>query len=260
MAPAPEVAEVRRCPECREAAAVCIRTWGHTVNSISVGAGKREFCCQACGAYFLVRPKSSAIGMFVVAALLVPMGLMGLIGGTVAAIAEGSASGLAVIPIGLLLSAPGTVFLVLGLRFLGLRTPVVPGTPVPLIRYRNFPKDEGPRRCRFCGGVATCTGVTVHRTNGIPSGTDWAFQCSACMKTFEIESVWGMTVSALVSVVAFLGGLALLSYGVPDASRPTWNWWAAGFGVVFTLVGPLLWWQIVERVRNRVSCAQVSAQ
>lgn len=174
--------EVRRCAQCGQPAAICVTEWQHTTLGMPIGIATRDFSCQACGAAFSLDPKRDL-----------------WIWGTLAALFSCTC-------IGALHPAAVTLWK----AWPYLKNPVVPGAEAPVIRYRA---GEPARRCAKCGGVAVCVRVTRRSTNGIPTGTDYEYECRGCRRQFTTVSAGSHVVNAIAAPLLFALGFGCLPVG-----------------------------------------------
>lgn len=212
-APAAPV-EVRQCPSCQQAALVVVMEWQHTTSGFDTGEVTREYRCQHCGKWQVRRPKSSAIAYWVVGGIFT------------------------------------VTTCVFGLPFLYFawregqfdkRFPLVPGASQPMMR---FPGGPPKRKCGKCGGVARAVNITRHTHRGVPTGTDFDYQCGQCNLKFTTENVLGHVVSLFG--LAMLLGASVAFFAV--AKSAGWKW---GGSIVCGLLAGFVGWQNIERVQNR---------
>lgn len=175
--------EVRRCSKCGAAAAVCVRDWRHTSWGISTGSSTRDFCCQACGHRFTLVPKMKIWAWGIVLAILC----------------------IACIPP--MIFGPFVAYDVWQYH----ANPPVPGAPLPAMRFRA---DEPTRRCAACGGFARCDHVTRTKSNGLPTGTQYDYQCDNCGKTFQLGSIGGHVFHVFGAIFCFALGFGCLPAGL----------------------------------------------
>jgi hypothetical protein len=205
--------EVRACPKCQAPAVTNVFTWTHTTWGTGTGQFTHEYRCQACGASFVVRPKSHVIGLFLAGAILS-------------------------------FSCIGLPMLYVAWRrwTVESRIPVVPGAPPPLLRFRGGPP---LRSCGECAGTATAMKITRHTHNGIPTGTEYGYACAGCAREFTVESFLGQFIS-IVSGLLLAGGAALF---VIEGTTPAWRW---GGSAVCSLLALFLLVQAGRRLMNRL--------
>jgi len=122
---------------------------------------------------------------------------------------------------------------------------------------------EPSRRCRRCGKSAECVEATRMAIEGIfPSGSIYAYACSACGNQFKIDSVYRTIVSVLYTTPLFglaglVGWVAFVKYHM-DPFNPTGmkqtDWMVLGVGAAMFLVGvvvlALTLWRVAQRFRN----------
>lgn len=208
--------EVRQCPKCNQPAVVLAFEWKHTVWGGATGSVTRDFRCQNCGAKFTLRPRGYNIGLWVAGVLLT------------------------------------LTTLVLGLPFLYVawrrgriakQMVVVPGAPLPPMRYRGGPP---VRTCAACGGYAVAFNITRRVHNGIPSGTEYEYRCMGCQAEFMVESVGGMLSSLFAAVV--IGAIAAAFWF--GAHAPGWRF---GGAAVAGLLAVFMAWTVFSRLRARAN-------
>ncbi|MDP2310029.1 MAG: hypothetical protein Q8P18_28685 [Pseudomonadota bacterium] len=201
--------EVRRCAACGAAASICVANFQETQLLGLVRTGriaKRSFVCQACGARF---DRPVGWGRVVLVCLSGGAGL----GFVVIGLAYGLHSdpgggpglrlgGLACAGIAAL-QFPATVAWSLLPSWRAARNPVVPGAPIPPLR---FPLTVPLRRCT-AGHPAPCVELTEHQSYGLYLGTSFTHQCPICEERFLVESRWS-------AVFGFVGGLVFAALGV----------------------------------------------
>jgi hypothetical protein len=205
--------EVRQCPACSQPAVVLVMEWQHTHGSFSTGEVTREYRCQHCGKWTVKRAKSTVVAYWIVGVIMLPACLLG---------------------------APW-LYLAWREGQFEKRLPLVPGAPVPRMR---FPGGPPKRTCGKCGGIARAINITRHTHRGMPTGTDFEYQCGQCQLTFTTENVLGHVFSSF-------GFLALLGVSMAffaNADSPGWKW---GGSIVSGLIAGFLGWQNIERVLNR---------
>ncbi len=206
--------EVRRCRRCEASAVVLVSDWKHSVFGAATGSSTRDYRCQACGARFTIHPRGKLIGLWIAGVLTLPI----FIGVVLLAIAWRRSR------------ADGA-------------NPVVPDAPVPQIRYRDGPP---LRTCASCGGTAAAAKITRRTHNGVPTGTEYVYECSQCKRGFTIESLWGHTLSLFGSGLLLGGGLFVLATVESPLSR-------FGWGAALSFFGLVLLAQLVKRLRNRIA-------
>jgi len=207
---------------------------------------QRDFICQSCGTVLVVRPRWRR-GMLA-ALLFLPMaalGAVGMVGGTLTLLNDGHVAGLV---FSMLIGLLGTALLVwASVPSWQLRnSPVVPGAPVPEIRYRSL---EPIPHCT-CGEATLCTKVVANRTNGIPSGVERTYVCNSCGRSWVIESLGGMTGAVFGGLLLgdFVAGLLLRSEP-QDWEEMAWEGFVALIGV--GLIG-LSMTRLLARLRHPV--------
>lgn len=178
---AKERGEIRRCRKCGQPTVLPEAVWQHSTWGVTTNSVTREYRCQNCGTFVTLRSKPRLIGA-AIAGLILSMSCVG-------------------IPI-------------LGWAWWAWKqedwNPMVyDAEPVE----RRFAVGPPERRCAACKGSARVTRITAHRTNGIPTGTEYVYTCGSCNKSFTIESPWGMIFSS------FAGGIFLLIGVVVIATR-----------------------------------------
>lgn len=188
--------------------------WQHTTFGASTGDTTRELRCQSCGAWFVIRARSRQIALWIVGGVLT---LTTCVGG---------------IPFFVVAWMRGQVEKSL---------PVLPGAPVPHMRFRGGPP---LRSCSKCSGVATAIRVTRSTHNGLPTGTEYEYQCAQCSATFIVESPWGHIFAAFSGLlIAAVAAAFLLT-----SKSAGWRW---GGGGVASAVALLLFGQVASRLLNR---------
>lgn len=211
--------EVRQCPKCSAPAVVLVTEWQHTTSGVATGAVTKEYRCQACGAWQVLRPTLSSISLWVAGILLLP------------------ACGL-------------------GLPFIWVawqngrfdeRVKRV-DAPAPVMKFPGGP----PKRQCTCGGVAAAVEITRHTHRGIPTGTEFVYACASCKKQFETENVLGHFTSSFLTVACLGVALAFLA----GATSPMWRW---GGGGVMALITALVGWAGVSKLVNRFKYKEVEA-
>lgn len=190
---------------------VLVNEWHHSMNGANTNEVTRDYRCQQCGAWQEQGPRSRLIAWWIVGVLLLP-------------------------------TCIGLPFLVLAYRLqtFDKRVPVMPGVPAPRVRFPGGP----PKRTCSCQGVAVARNITRHTHNGVPTGTDYEYECTSCKRTFTTENVLGTATS-------LFGALVLLGIGVAflvSASSPGWKW---GGGLGLGGLGLFLGVQTGGRVVNR---------
>ncbi len=220
---------VRRCAKCGEAAMLSARLWKETalLGLVETGHVRREdFVCQRCGAVFALRPTGKRL--LLAAMFGVPMGcmgIMGLIGGLIAGLAEGNFGGI-VLGLILLPLAAGVTRWILDPWVKLRRHPVVEGAPVPEVRFRLT---EAPRRCS-CGVPAPVTGI-VKDTLGL----ERTHTCPVCQSQFTVDNALGSVMTTAVSA----GVLALGAFLLTTAPGEGAVAWVISGGVALLGVGGL---------------------
>lgn len=213
--------EVRQCPSCQQVAVLLVNEWQHTGSFGATGEVTRDYRCQQCGAWFVRRSSTRAIGLWVAGVLLLP------------------ACGL-------------------GLPFIWVawqngrfeeRVRLVRDAPVPALRFPGGP----PKRVHAgCGGVAHATQITRHTNRGIPTGTEYTYQCATCQAEFTTESWLGHVTSTLLSLVCVGVTLAFLL----GADSPGWKY---GGTAVMAVVTALVSWNGLSSFVNRFRHREVAA-
>lgn len=212
--------EVRHCRVCGEDAAVCVREWKGTLFFgllPSSRVPKRDFVCQSCGDAFAVEPwiLRGFMGLMLGPEFVLLGGLLFFVG--LASSFSTPFVGLATAIVGVVMGVLAVFFTIWGLTpaWVARTRPVVPGASVPVVRYELT---EPVRRCS-CGAPVACVGVTEHRTNLVPTGTEYTYACQSCGREFVVESPWGVVFTVVASTVAVCVGLFLLSVGHVDWSN-----------------------------------------
>jgi DNA-directed RNA polymerase subunit RPC12/RpoP len=205
--------EVRQCAACQQPALVVVMEWQHTTGGISTGSVTREYRCQNCGTWAVRRPRPTVIAYWILGVLFAP------------------ACGL------------GLPWLYLAWRDsqFDKRLPLVAGAATPAMR---FPGGPPKRTCGKCGGIARAVNITRHTHRGVPTGTDYDYQCGQCGLKFTTENVLGHVTSSL-GFFALLGVSMAFFVGAQSAG---WKW---GGSIVSGLLAGFLGWQNIERVLNR---------
>ena len=205
--------EVRQCLKCQQPAVVLVMEWQHTTFGSSTNESTKDYRCQQCGAWAIKRARSRVIAFWVVGVLLLP-------------------------------TCIGLPFLFLAWRqsTFDKRVPIVTGVPEPRIR---FPGGAPRRTCGKCGGIAKTVRITRHTHNGLPTGTDYDYQCGQCGLEFSTENFLGHAFSAA-------GGLVLVGIAAAffvSAQSPGWKY---GGGIVTAVLAVFLLGQGVVRILNRI--------
>jgi hypothetical protein len=213
MTPVPASQEVRRCAKCHEAAVVLVFEWKQSYGGVDSGTSVRDYRCQACGARFSLHPRVTNITFMVI----------------------GLVMGLAIFPLGF------TIFGWVRLRR-DKANPVVPGAARPAMRFRDGPP---ARQCGKCGEELSLKGITRHTSRGLPTGTTYDYGCPRCPNAFTIESAWGQIFSAL-------SGVLVGAIGVGFFFGATGLGWKYGGSIVFVGAALFMFWQVFERVQNRL--------
>lgn len=206
--------EVRQCRSCQQPAVLLVMEWQHTTGSFATGEVTREYRCQQCGQWTVRRPKSTAIAYWIVGSIF-----------TVTTCVFG-------LP---------WLFLAWREGQFDKRLPLVAGAPVPQMR---FPGGPPKRTCAKCGGIARAVNITRHTHRGVPTGTEFEYQCGQCNLKFTTENVLG-------SITSGFGFFALLGVSMAffaGATHPGWKW---GGSIVSGLLAGFLGWQTLERILNR---------
>ena len=209
---APNTPQVRFCPKCHHAAVLLVHEWQHTSFGHASGRATKDYRCQNCGKKYCVRPRSET--------------LTGLIVGVMAATT--------------IIGLPFFFFYWRRHR-VGSRIPIVPMVAVPPLRYASGPVQ---RRCAACPSAATLVKVTRSTINGIPDGTEYAFRCTGCSTEFTIQSIWGIAVGFLLTLV--MVGVTSLFLGF--AETPGWRWGGSGVSAAIVL---LILGQSIAYIRTR---------
>jgi DNA-directed RNA polymerase subunit RPC12/RpoP len=222
MPPIDPASVVRGCEDCGQAAVVQVFAWQHSFHGMQTNETTRELRCQACGAWFKIHPKGKILGLWIMGGV---MTLTTCLGG---------------IPI---------FFLAWRRSQTEKRLPIIPGAPIPALRYPGGP----PRRtCRGCKNALAASRVTRESTNGVPTGTEYEYQCATCNRRFVIES-------PLRHVFAVLGTMLMLSFCAAFlvwAESPGWRY---GGSIVTMLIGLFLILQSGNRLLNRFRHPVVTA-
>jgi hypothetical protein len=216
-------AEVRRCGTCGKDAVIVCQAWAHSFNGVQTGVVTRECACQACGAKVTLRDPSAIRSMKIAAWILV----------------------IAILP---------TPFLLYKAWRWGRswdRNPLVPDAPRPRVQHWRGP---GNRRCGGCGKIARLVGVTRHTHNGIPTGTDCAYACPGCNRSFETESLGGLLFSFFVG-----GGIAAAGAGWFWLSKEATPWRTFG-GPAVALCGLWLVLRALRRAGAAISNPRLSGE
>lgn len=202
--------EVRQCAQCGAAAAVCIRHWKRERFGHDSGFGDRDFCCQACGHRFTLVSKVY-IGSFIALALILAIAVFPffLFGGWAAY-----------------------------RTWPWLRNPLVPGAPMPPMRYRAVE----PTRACACGGAAVCRSVTRHSTNFIPTGTVYVYACTRCSASFTLSNPYGILFGLMAGGFLVMIGavLAAALFGIPILIGGLVYWGLMAYRVVTALRHPVI--------------------
>jgi hypothetical protein len=179
-------AEIRRCQSCGSPTLVCFNAWQHSFSGHQTGRITRDCRCQTCGKVVILHDPTGIKILWVVGFVL------------------------------LLTIFPGVLALLLAWSRSRAwkNNPIVPGTAYPEIRHRIGP---GDRRCSRCGKSCKLTSVTRHRHNGVPTGTDYEYECSGCGYAFKTESVGGIVFSVFIGLFFMGCGYALLQSSAESA-------------------------------------------
>lgn len=205
-------AEVRLCPKCQHPSVVMVMEWQHTTFGAASNESTKDYRCQSCGAWAVRHARSRLIAFWILGVLLLP-------------------------------TCIGLPFLYLAWRqsTFDQRLPVVPGVPEPRLR---FPGGAPRRTCGKCGGIAKTVRITRHTHNGVPTGTDYDYQCGQCALEFSTENFLGHAFSAMGGVL--LAGVSVAFFA--GAQSPWWRW---GGGLGMALFALFLLGQGVVRIINR---------
>jgi hypothetical protein len=210
--PAPEAPQVRWCPKCCQPAVLLVHDWQHTSFGTKTGSSTKDYRCQNCGAKYCVRPRlETTLGLFV--GVMAATTIIGL-----------------------------PIFFIYWRRHrVGSRIPVVPMVAVPPLRYASGPEQ---RACGACPSPASVVKVTRSTTNGIPDGTEYVYRCDGCRTEFTIQSIWGIAVGFLLTLV--MAGVASLF--LVFAETPGWRWGGSGVSAAIVL---LILGQAIAYIRTR---------
>ncbi len=164
--------------------------WEHSSSGVALNQSTREYRCQNCGAWQVKLPRFRVLAYWILGVL------------------------------GSFLCVAGLPFLYLGWRqhAFDRRISIVPGVPAPRLR---FPGGAPKRTCGKCGGVAKTIQIVRHTHNGVPTGTDYEYQCGQCNFQFFTENVLGHVVSSF-------GGLVLVGVTFGFYFGATSAWWKWG--------------------------------
>ena len=165
---------VRRCRSCNQAAVLPGMVTEHRSLTVDSVMATQSYRCQACGRGFTQLSWPLMLALVISGVVLIPL-FVGL---------------------PLLLVA---VWLHLQNRW----HPVVPGAPMPPLRYRTAPK---PRTCTECGGACPAYRVRQHYVQSLPSGRDVSYHCPTCGTAFTIHSLGGLLLYAVGGLLAVSGG------------------------------------------------------
>ena len=224
------------------------RDWGDAgflgLSKGGPSTGRRDFVCQACGYRFTIQPpRGRLIGGGCFSLNFLAMGVMGLVGGLIAGLAEGNFGGLVLGVVGFALGLPLLAWATDPWRT-ARRHPVVPDAPVPEQRYTLA---EPFRRCA-CGQTARCTHVLQWRKLGINLGREMTYRCDGCNREFTIDSPFGTVFTVIGSGLALALGIGMAT----TASGQGPGAWACSGGVALLGVGGVLLAvaRIVARIRH----------
>lgn len=208
-----EQVEVRQCAGCAHAAVVLVNEWQHTRGSTPTGEVTREYRCQQCGRWFVQRSRLTVLAYWIAGVLLLPAMGIGL---------------------------PVLIFAWRSGGFDG-RVPVMSGALAPVMKFPGGP----PKRVHAgCGGESRAVEIIRHSNRGVPTGTEYTYQCVKCDEQFSTESWWGHVTSLLLSLVS-LGFLFAFLLG---ADSPWWKWGGSALMAVVTLI---VSWSGMEMFINR---------
>jgi DNA-directed RNA polymerase subunit RPC12/RpoP len=189
-----------------------VHEWQHTSYGRATGESTKDYRCQICGAKYCVRPRLQTIA--------------GLVIGVMAATT--------------IIGLPFFFFYWRRHR-VGARIPVVPMVAVPPLRYGSGPEQ---RKCDACPSAATVVKVTRSTINGIPDGTEYVYRCNGCNTEFTIQSIWGIAVGFLLTLV--MAGVTSLF--LVFAETPGWRWGGSGVSAAIVL---LILGQAIAYIRTR---------
>ena len=206
--------DVRQCPKCSQPAVLLVMEWQHTTFGVSTNESTREYRCQACGEWYVRRARTRVIALWIVGVLL---------------------------SIPCLLGAP-VLYLAWREGTFEQRLPLQLGVPVPRLR---FPGGPPKRTCGKCNGTATAIRITRNTHNGVPTGTDYDYQCAGCGLQFSTQNFLGHVFSTLSG--AAMGGAAAGFFFLAQSAG--WKW--GGTGVMAVGAG-FFAWHSLEGVLNRV--------
>lgn len=216
--------------------------------------GRKDFVCQACGYRFTIGPpRGRLIGGGCFSLIFLGTGVMGCIGGLIAGLAEGNYGGLVLGVVGLAVGVPLALWATSPWRA-ARRHPVVPGAPVPVLRYSL---DEPFRRCS-CGQSARCTHVLQWRKMGVNLGREMTYRCDGCTREFTIDSVFGTVFTVFGSALALAVGIGAASTA---SGQGPGAWACSGAIALLGVCGLLLAiWRVVSRLRHPETGGLVGVQ
>lgn len=205
--------DIRQCNRCNTPAMLLVMNWQHTTWGASTGQSTEEWRCQACGTWAVKRRKTTVWALWICGVLFCFF--------------------------------PPAAALCLWLAYrqhtFDRRHPLIDGVPPPKM---NFPGGPPVRRCAACGKDSVAIRITRHTHNGVPTGTDFDYQCTGCKQEFSTQNALGLSMQALMTL-AVLGITAAFFF---QGTTPAWKW---GGTAVFAGITGLLGFQLVKHVANR---------
>lgn len=222
---------VRRCAECGMPAAI--------VSEARIEREGARVVCQECGASARLPPSFGRVGRWIGGLASASFAVLTSLGALVSLLTardpQDALIGLAII------GSLSVLMWFLSWRMLGpevaiRRWPIVPGAPVPALRFAAPPERARPedarRRCA-CGSQARCTHVQPQRLRGLPIGLRSQFVCDVCRATFAIDDA-AHTAFLFVAAAALFGATWLLALHPPGAAvgaADTNRWFALPVGL-----------------------------
>jgi hypothetical protein len=118
--------------------------------------------------------------------------------------------------------------------------------------------DIPPRTCVRCGGLAVCTSWLAQTYDGMPSGREYEFKCSACSHTFRVLGN-GQILWSVIAVAGF-GWFGVMN--LQDALSPLHELWPRTFalGLFCAAAAVTAALQLGWRLHIRASAAELRDQ
>lgn len=219
----PPSGEVRRCACCGQVALVVVHAWQHKYAGLYTGAQTLDLECKSCGIKVVLHPQTTIRAERIIAFLLMP----------------------AIIP--------GLIF------YLGARKKARAWTDNPVVEGAA-PRDDQPsgppaRRCD-CSGAAVCVAIVRKGAPIRPIGTQYDYRCARCAKTFKVHDVPGTLFASLLALVLFAAGALVILHppGSAVGAEESNRWFGYGM-VVLGVIASLVF---AARVRGRLAHPVVS--